>query len=462
MTGAVEALLARFGDESCLAPPPPSASRRWDGTEAPAPAAVLRPGSAEELQAMVRACIEQGVAMVPQGGGTGLSGGGWPTGGEGRPVAAISLGRLDRVREVDPVNRSMIVEAGVTARDADTAARAHGLGLPLHFGAVGSAQIGGVVSTNAGGMRSWRHGTVRDLVIGIEAVMADGRLWSGLRKVRKSTAGIDLSSLLVGSEGTLGIVTAAALRLAVPSLAHRTAFVSVARTEDAITLFRRFEAGGTLEIAELISGTGLRHYAAANGVSAVPVGLGQPWFMLLEWGAADGVALAAVDDMLAGALADGVIADGALAKSEDERARFHAIREGHGRACRLVGEPVAHDVAVPVSHVPEFLARAAALTERRLPGAEAVPICHLGDGNVHFDLLRPRGGDWDRTAAWQLTRDLHDLAMALGGSFSAEHGIGTERRAELRRLVHSESYTLMRTVKDALDPHGLLNPGKVL
>lgn len=411
---------------------------------------------------MVRACNELDVAMVPQGGGTGLAGAGLAgTTGQG-PVAVVSVARLDGLRGLDPANRTVTAGAGMTIAAVDAAVSVHGLTFPLMMNSGGTAQIGGAVSTNAGGFGSWRFGNMRELVLGVEAVLGDGSCWSGLRSVRKAVAGPDLSSLLVGSEGILGIVTAATLRLERAAGAHATAFLALGGAEAAVELFARFEETGLLAVIELISGAGLGHYARAEPGARVPVEPGRPWHLLVEWAGRDAADLAGIAGVLDQAVQDGLILDGALAKNEAERAAFWAIRERHGRACRQVGEPVQHDICVPVAAVPEFLKRAGAVLNRMLPGVEAVPLVHLGDGNIHFDILRPASDQRDWTPLRELTREVHDLAMELRGSFSAEHGIGTVRRDELARLVPSENMMAMRAIKAALDPRGLLNPGKVL
>lgn len=456
-----EALQALFPG-TCRAPPSVSTWQRWDGTAAPEPLVQLEPHSVAELQAMVRACNRLELAMIPQGGGTGLAGGGWMTGAENAPVAAISVARLNAVLGIDTVSRTITVGAGMTIDAVDTAAAAHELMFPLKIGSGGSAQVGGAVSTNAGGLRSWRYGNMRELVFGVEAVLADGNLWSGLRSVRKAVAGLDLSPLIVGSEGILGIVTAATLRLEPAAKAHATAFLALPDAEVAGELFARFKETQQLEVIELISGTGLSLLAQAEPGVRLPVDIAHPWYLLAEWAGPDESVLAHVPAILERAMGDGLVLDGALAKSEAERAAFWAIRERHGKACRRIGEPVQHDVCVPVSAVPVFLEKAGEVLDQVLPGVTAVPILHLGDGNIHFDLLRPAGDRRDLNGLAVLTRTLHDLAVDLGGSFSAEHGIGTVRRNELARIVPAESLMAMKAVKAALDPKGLMNPGKVL
>lgn len=450
----LDLLLAEFGDEL---------RQSSSGSASSDNVFTLAPRAPAEVATVVRRCLALGIAMVPQGGGTGLAGGAELTKGDRRATVAISLARLNRIRDVDPLNRTVVVDGGTTLESVDAAVADAGLTFPLKIGSGGSAQIGGAIATCAGGIRSWRYGTMRSLTLGIEAVLANGDVWSDLRSVGKVTAGLNLSQLLIGSEGTLGIVTGAVLRLAPRPNARATAFLAVDDLDAAIRLFRLFESAGGLDVFELLSARGLGFYAAANAERRLPASLGHPWHILAEWTGDDVAALSGHVESLLALEMDTTISDGVLAQSERQRADFWHVREAHGAACRQAGTPVQHDIAVPVSAIPLFMAEAQAMVRKRLDEAAIVPVCHVGDGNIHFDILRPFNADqtWDRRMK-DATRDIHDLAMRLHGTFSAEHGIGAMKRDELRRLTPDGSYAAMKAVKTALDPKGLMNPGKVL
>jgi len=389
--------------------------------------------------------------MVPQGGRTGLAGGAVPL-VPGSVV--ISLTRMDGLREIDAVGRTATVDAGCTVEQLDAAAGAQGLTFPFRIGSGGSAQIGGVVSTNAGGIRAWRHGGARQLVIGIEAVLPDGTVWSSLRGVRKASMGPDLGQLLIGAEGTLGIVTGATVELRRQEETGPTAFVAVRTVEDAVALFSALEAGGGLDACELISQAGMSRLAGMPGAPPLPLGMDHPWYVLVEWAGTttDGAGLLEP--------AEALIVDGVMAASEQQRNDLWRIREMHGAACRRAGHPRQHDVAVPRSAIAAFMAEATNVARQRAPAWQPVPIAHIGDGNVHFDLV-PRDAGSSPAFDCELSASIHDLAHRCGGVFSAEHGIGAARANELHRLMPPGNAQALAAIKQALDPHGLMNPGKV-
>ncbi len=455
--------VARTFPEIGVTPIDPARHTPWGGPAGPAPLALLEPRNVDEVVRIVRFAGERRIALVPQGGLTGLAGGATPS--RAGAEIAVSLRRMARIRELDPENASIVVEAGATLDAVDQAAARHGLGFPLRIGSSGSAQIGGALSTNAGGLRSWRRGGMRKLTLGIEAVLPDGSIWSSLRGVRKGNTGIDVGSLLIGAEGVLGFITAAALELDRRATARETAFFALPDVPRAIALFRRLAANETLEVFELISREGLTHLATAEAALRAPFPDLPAWGVLAEWNARGdpGELRAQVEADLEMASAVDAFDDAILASSERERDGLWALRERHGAACRRFGKPIQHDIAVPVSRIDEFISIATELAHIHAPGLPQVPICHVGDGNVHFDVLAPlHAPDPDPKSLAALRAAIHDLAQRLGGVFSAEHGIGIARRDELRRISSPENHAAMRAIKALLDPHGMMNPGKVL
>ncbi len=459
---ARDTLLAAFGSARCELEPAVEHYTAYGGVPGGRPLALLRPRSVEDVQAMVRHCAAAGIGIVPQGGLTGLAGGAVPTTAQAGKVVVIAMGGLDRVREIDPVGRTATVDAGCTLDAVEAAAAAHGLTFPLRLGSSGSAEIGGIIATNAGGIQAWRHGSARQLALGIEAVLADGSLWSSLRPVRKAAMGPDIGGLFIGSEGILGIVTGAVLALAEPASGTRTALLALKDVGAAAALFRLCAAGGELEAFELMSRNGLGLLAAAEPDLPPAMLLDHPWTVLAEWSASDDGLGERVEVLLAKALDEGLAADGLMARHQRDRDRFWQIRGRHGAACRRRGRPVQHDVAVPLAALGSFLEAATALARRLAPDWLPVPIAHVGDGNIHFDLVPATAGATDLPPPGELTPALHDLASGMGGIFSAEHGIGASKVAELRRLNPPGNHAAMQAVKAALDPRGLMNPLKVL
>jgi D-lactate dehydrogenase (cytochrome) len=427
--------------------------------------AVVRPASTAEVAAVVRICAAHRLPIVPQGGNTGLVGGAVPP-EDGRNIV-LALGRMNRVRAIDPVNFTMTVEAGCILAELQKAADEVDRLFPLSLGAEGSCQIGGNLSTNAGGIAVLRYGNARDLCLGLEVVLADGEVWNGLRALRKDNTGYDLKQLFIGGEGTLGIITAATLKLYPKPREVETAFVGLARVEDAMALFveARAATADQLSAFELIPRTGLDLALAHVPGTIDPLERPYPWYVLLEISSTErGSGLRALlERLLEAALEKGRVADGVIASSGAQRRDLWFIREGVVEAQKYGGS-IKHDVAVPVSRVAEFVNRASRLVEERLPGIRPIAFGHVGDGNIHLNLTQPEGCDRALfLSRWQEFNDLvHGVAVALEGSISAEHGVGRLKREEITRYKSSVEIALMRRVKRALDPDNILNPGKVV
>jgi FAD/FMN-containing dehydrogenase len=438
----------------------------WRQTFRGRAAALLMPASTEEVAAAVRLCASARIGIVPQGGNTGLCGGATPS-ADGDQVV-LSLARMNRIRAVDPANFTMTVEAGCVLRRVQEAASAVDRLFPLSLGAEGTCQIGGNISTNAGGVAVLRYGNTRELVLGLEVVLPSGEVWNGLKALRKDNTGYDLKQLFIGAEGTLGIVTAAVLKL-FPKPAERvTAFAALPDVASATALLARARAdtGDALTSFELIPRSLIEMARAHIPGTVDPLPTGHPQHALIEACAgANGRGLReAVEALLARGLEDGLVRDATIAESETAARRLWHLREAIVAAQRLEGASIKHDIAVPVSRVAEFIARAETEVTRRLPGVRPVPFGHLGDGNVHFNLCQPKGvaaADFLARAP-ELTRAVHDLAVAMGGSFSAEHGLGQLRRGEADRYKSGTERATLRAIKAALDPLGIMNPGKVI
>ncbi|KAA5599898.1 FAD-binding oxidoreductase [Blastochloris sulfoviridis] len=427
--------------------------------------AVVRPGSTEEVAAVVRLCHETGTAIVPQGGNTGLVGGQIPD-DTGRQLVLSTL-RLDRIREVDVESATMTCEAGVTLKRAQDAAAEAGRLFPLSLAAEGTATIGGNLATNAGGTQVIAYGNARDLVLGLEVVLADGRVWRGLRKLRKDNTGYDLRHLFIGAEGTLGIITAAVLKLFPAPTAVETAQIGLDSPADALALLglAQARAGGTVTSFELMARICLDFVLAHIPGTRDPLAGTHPWYVLLEVSSHGGAELRGrIEDLLAEALERGLIADAVVAASLDARAGLWRLRESIPAAQKPEGGSIKHDVSVPLTAVPAFLAEATAALARLMPAARPVPFGHLGDGNIHFNITQPPGADTAAyLARWEEVNALvHAIVMRHGGSISAEHGIGRLKRGLLPGVKDPVELDLMRAIKRALDPDGLFNPGKVL
>jgi D-lactate dehydrogenase (cytochrome) len=431
-----------------------------------AAAAIVRPSSTQQVAEVVRICRDARLGVVPQGGNTGYCGGATPF--DSQRQILLSLARLNRVREVDTIGFSMTAEAGVVLANAQGAARERGLLFPLSMGSEGSARIGGALATNAGGVAVLRYGTARDLVLGLEVVLASGEVLDALKTLRKDNSGYDLKSLFLGSEGTLGIITAAVLKLFPEPRARETAWVAVRDVAAASRLLgvARRESGDQVVSAEYVSRGSLdlvlRHVSGARD----PLDAAREHYVLLELAAGDESSWLRdkTERILAAGLASGDVTDAAIAESSEQRAALWRLRERLPEAEARESGAIKHDVSVPIARIAEFLERAkhelGAIAAHRLS-----VFGHIGDGNLHFNVLPPEGQTLEvfRAAHGERISDaVHDLAAALGGSFSAEHGIGVLKIRELERYESPQALATMRALKRALDPDGIMNPGKVL
>ena len=438
----------------------------WLGAYRGAPVAVLRPSTTAEAAACMARCAALGLAVVPAGGRTGLAGGATPL-TEGPASVVVSLERMNRIRLLDAPGLALVAEAGCTVQAVQQAAAAAGRLFPLSFGAQGSAAIGGAIGTNAGGIRTIRYGNTRELVLGLEVVLPDGRVLDDLRRVRKDNSGYALRHLFIGAEGTLGLVTAASLRL-YPALARReTALCAVDGPEQALALLARCQASGAELVAfELIQRICLEVTLRHGANVRQPMSLDAEWYVLVEVASpqADAPLRAALEAALGAGVEAGEARDVVLCESEAQRENLWTIRETFPECARHEGPSIPTDTCVPVSAVPEFLARVAALIARGWPEGRMVAIGHLGDGNIHLSLHAPPGTtlpEW-RACAAGFDAAVAAVAVELGGSFSAEHGIGQSRLAMMRGLKDPVALDVMRAIKAALDPEGRMNPGKVL
>jgi FAD/FMN-containing dehydrogenase len=441
----------------------------WRGAKTGKADALARPASTREVVGLVQLAAAHGLALVPQGGNTGLVGGSVPEPErvDGRTTILVSLQRMAAIRHVDSGGLSMCVEAGAILHHVHEAAVEAGCAFPLSLGAKGSATIGGLISTNAGGTQVVRHGPMRALVLGLEAVLPDGARLDQLAPLRKDNTGYDLKQLLIGAEGTLGIVTAASLRLVPAPAALATAWLGLPSFAAALALLSRLRArlGETVESFECMGTEGVALVSSMLGLRP-PLAGPHAVHVLIELAAADaGAALEAqLEAVLAEAIEAGEVEDAVVAASLAQRDAFWRIREELPEAERREGPSVKNDVAVPVASVPELHARGVAAFARAFPEARPLVFGHLGDGNLHFNLRPPEGADraWVEAHGTAARSLLHDLVAGLGGSISAEHGIGTLKRAELARLGDPAKLAAMRAIKQALDPQNIMNPGKLL
>jgi FAD/FMN-containing dehydrogenase len=441
----------------------------WRGRYHGAAAAILSPATTQEVSQILRLANTLGVALVPQGGNTSMVGGATPP-ADGSALI-LSLRRMNRIRRLSADDNLAVCEAGVILSTLHDAAAAAGRRFPLSLGAKGSATIGGLISTNAGGTQVLRHGTMRALVEGIEAVLPDGSIHEGLDALKKDNRGYDLKQLLIGAEGTIGIVTAASLRL-VPAIADRAVgWIGVETPEDALSLLRLLETklGGIVEGFEIIADDGLGHVLSHIPATRSPIETRTPWHVLIEIDLDEQAEPSAVDRLenaLADAFEAGLAKDAVVAASEAQAEAFWKIRESLSEAERAQGPALQYDVSVPVARMPSFMTQAAADAQRAFPGTSASSFGHLGDGNVHFHVRAPRGTTdgpaWIAAEGQQINAFVHDAVVAAGGSISAEHGIGQMKRTELARLASPARIATLRAIKSAFDPKGIMNPGKLV
>jgi FAD/FMN-containing dehydrogenase len=428
--------------------------------------AVVRPAGTEEVAAVVRLCAGRGVPVVPQGGNTSMVGGATPS-ADGSEIV-LSLARMNKVRDLDPIDMTMTLEAGVTLQAAQNAAAGAGTLLPLSIASEGTAQIGGILATNAGGNTTVRYGNARDMALGLEVVLPDGQIWHGLRRLRKDNTGYCLRQLFVGAEGTLGIITAAVLKLAPRPVEREVALAAVASPQAALDLFGRFQRTdpAAVQAFEYMSGAGMGLVLAHIPGVSMPVATPAEHYALVELATPRrGAGLrAAMEEALGEAMEAGEVLDAVIAESEAQRLGLWKLREEHSEAQKRAGASVKNDVSVPVSRVPDLIAQASAACLALMPGIRVVAFGHMGDGNIHFNLEQPE----DMDAAAFLARD-HEIMDAVGavvrsldGSFSAEHGVGKLKPYMMPDWRGGAELDVMQRIKAALDPSGLMNPGKVL
>ena len=477
MTQLIEQLKAIVGKAAVITDPQevtPYATdwrKRYFGM----PLAVVKPGSTAEVAAVVKLCAATRTAIVPQGGNTGLCGGATPLAAEdasrfvpGGAQIVLKLSRMNRVRAVDPVNNTITVEAGCVLMNLQQAAAAAGRLFPLSLAAEGSCEIGGNLSTNAGGTAVLRYGNARDLVLGLEVVLPDGQIWDGLRALRKDNTGYDLKQLFVGAEGTLGIITAAVLKLFPRPRARATALVALASPARALELLSHVQGacGDRVTGFELMSAFCLSLVARHFPATRLPLARTYAQYLLLEL--SDSASAESLDAALQGALADaskrGLILDAAVAASEAQAAALWALRENIPEAQVYEGQQIKHDISVPISCIAEYIDVTDAELQRAFPGVRMVTFGHLGDGNLHYNIAPPEGADEGAfmARASEVSRLVHDSVARFSGSISAEHGLGQYKRDEILRYKSPLEMDLMRRIKAALDPQGTMNPGKVL
>lgn len=440
----------------------------WRGRFTGRALALASPASTAEVAGLLKLCAQHGVPIVPQGGNSGMCGGATPDGtGE---AMLLSLRRMNAIRRLDPQSREITCEAGVILQTMHEAAAKHGLRFPLTLGGKGSATIGGLISTNAGGTQVLRHGSMRAQVLGIEAVLADGSVFDALTPLKKDNRGFDLKQLLIGSEGTLGVVTAATLRL-LPGLADRAVlWAGLGSIQDARALLLHAEdrAGSALEGFEVMPRHSLEAVLAHVPGARSPLQGRHEWHALIEL-AADEESASTLSGravaLMESAFEAGLVEDATIAANEAQAEQFWLLRDEIAPAERALGPAMQHDISVPVALMADFVAAAVPQVEARFAGSKAVAFGHLGDGNVHFHVLAPPGairGQWEDTEGKAISAFVHDLVTQWNGSISAEHGIGQLKRDELARLGDPVQLGVMRSIKHALDPQNLLNPGKLV
>ncbi|TMK47914.1 MAG: FAD-binding oxidoreductase [Alphaproteobacteria bacterium] len=423
---------------------------------------VLRPGSTAEVSAICQLATVHRIALVPQGGNTGLVGGQTPHNGE----VVISMRRLDRIRELDTASNTMTCEAGVVLQVAQQRASEVDRLFPLSLGAEGSCTIGGNLSTNAGGTTALAYGVAREMALGVEVVLADGRILNLLSKLKKDNTGYDLRNLFIGAEGTLGIITAATLKLFPKPRAIETAYVGLKSPTQALKLLSisQAEAAGTLTSFELLSEVAV-DFSIRHGIDIRdPLSSKHPWYVLMELSSPRDDARNTLEAILEKGMEDGIVDDAVIAANLGQRQAFWKLRDEMSGAQKPEGGSIKHDISVPVAAVPDFIEQADAAVTKLIPGSRPVPFGHLGDGNIHYNVSQPIGGDTaDFMGRWhEVNAVVFEIVLRMGGSISAEHGIGVLKRDELPEVKDKVAIELMRSLKAMLDPQGIMNPGKVL
>ncbi|MCP4620816.1 MAG: FAD-binding oxidoreductase [Bradyrhizobium sp.] len=423
---------------------------------------VLRPGSTEEVSAICKLASAHRIALVPQGGNTGLVGGQTPHNGE----VVVSLRRLDKIRDVDTASNTMTCEAGVILQVAQQRAADVNRLFPLSLGAEGSCTIGGNLSTNAGGTAALAYGVAREMALGLEVVLADGRVLNALSKLKKDNTGYDLRNLFIGAEGTLGIITAATLKLFPKPQAIETAYVGLKSPAQALRLLEisQGEAGSSLTSFELLADIAV-DFSIRHGINVRdPLTTKHPWYVLMELSSPRNDARDALESILARGMEEGIVDDAVIAANLSQRQAFWKLRDEMSAAQKPEGGSIKHDISVPVAAVPAFIEEANAAVVKLLPGSRPVPFGHLGDGNIHYNVSQPVGGNTaDFMARWhEVNKVVFDIVLRMGGSISAEHGIGVLKRDELPDVKDKTAIELMRSFKALLDPLDIMNPGKVL
>ena len=432
------------------------------------PLAVVKPASTEEVAAIVKLCAAAGTPIVPQGGNTGLVGGGVPD--DSGTQVVVNLSRMNRILDVDVINNTMTVEAGCILQRLQETAAEHQRLFPLSLAAEGSCEIGGNIATNAGGVQVLRYGNTRELVLGLEVVLASGEIWNGLRGLRKDNTGYDLKQLFIGAEGTLGIVTRAVLKLFPAPAATQTAFIGLDSPQQALELLSHMKGalGERINAFELLSHFALNVLERFSAQLKSPLADAHAWYVLTDIAdSRDAQALAAdVEAALTSAMELGLVADAALAKNDTEARRLWDLRETLPEAQSVDGRNIKHDVSLPISAIADFIVAADAALEAAYPGVRPVNFGHVGDGNLHYNITRPLQGftedEWMVNESAAVNRIVHDCVARLNGSISAEHGLGQLKREEIKRYKSAVELDVMRAVKNALDPMGLMNPGKVI
>lgn len=440
--------------------------REWRDKYEGSAAAILKPGSVEDVVGVIKLANEHGIALVPQGGNTGLVGGQIAFDADRQFV--VNLSRLNRIRDVDTDGYTMTVEAGTILANAQQAADDVDCLFPLSLGSEGSCQIGGNLSTNAGGTGVLAYGNTRDLVLGLEVVLPNGDVVNGLNKLRKNNTGYDLKNLFVGAEGTLGIITAATLKLFPKPTGQQAAFVAFSTLDETGAFFKtaKSKAGSQLTAFEIIPRIGIEFLVKHVDGARDPIETPYPWYALLEISSGQSLENASelLMEILEHGLENGAVQDGSVASSEAQRQSFWHMRHELSGCQKPEGGSIKHDVSVPVASLPEYLRETIAVSQDFIPGCRPVPFGHWGDGNIHLNFSQPINMDREAFLShWEeMNRLMHAITLSYGGSISAEHGIGIMKRDELADTKDPASLTLMRTLKNTLDPNGIMNPGKVL